>query len=220
MTEATNPRKIKTPPFRMSFPSLLEPREDEETKRKTYQLNMFLPPGVDLSPFKAALVAAMEAEHGTDKSKWPKLKRGPAEVIRDFAAYNADRDKPLAGEWAGWTLIRAGAGEKYPPSIVGPIKGADGKFPRITDAREVYGGRWARATIEAYFYDHKSGGKGVTFGLLNVQLLKHDDPFGKAVTAPEADFENASEEWAGSDGDWGNGEKAPAEKSNSGDDWN
>jgi hypothetical protein len=218
----TESRKIKTAPFRMSFPSILEPRENEETDRKSYQISMLLPPGTDLAPFKAALAAAMATKYGDDKSKWPKLRHGPAEVLKDFENYNATANKPLAGDWAGWALVRASATDKYPPSVVGPIKGSDGKFPRITDSREVYGGRWARATLEAYAWERKDG-KGVTFGLLNVQLLKHDSPFGKAVTAPESDFDNASEEWAGSNGNWDASvppNSATATKANDGDDWN
>lgn len=197
MTKEANPaRKVRTPAFRMSFPNLLTPRKDEDTGRETYGVTMLLPPGADLGPFRAALKAAMVDKYGPEEAKWPKLKRGPKDVIQDFAEYNAAKDKPLPGDWKGWTKISANASVDYPPGVVGPTKGADGKFPKITDQREVYGGRWARATVDAFVYERKDG-KGLTFGLKNVQLLKHDASFGGAVTAPEDDFDNASEEWAG-----------------------
>lgn len=198
-TKALSARIVKTPEFRMSFPNLLEPRADEDTGRKSYQLSMLFPPKTDLAPFKAALRAAMVEKFGEDTSKWPKCKCTPATVIKDFAAYNAGAKKPLPGDWTGWTLIRANASEKYPPGVVGAIKGPNGKFPIITDHREVFSGRWARAKIDGYHFEGKKN-DGVTFGLKNVQLLKRDTNFAGAVSAAEDDFEDASAEWSGGAG--------------------
>jgi hypothetical protein len=198
MSDTANPaRKVKTVPFRMSFPALLAVRVQEENgvKKESYQLNMLFPPGTDHEAHKAALRAAA-SDKWPDQTKRPKLKRGPNDVIRDFAEFNAASNKPLPGDWAGWTFIRANANVSHPPAVVGPVKGADGKFPVVKEPREVYGGRWARATLEAFAYDRKDG-KGVTFGLLNVQLLKHDTKFGSGVSDPNKDFDNASEEWTG-----------------------
>jgi hypothetical protein len=193
----------------------LEPREDEDTKRKSYQLTMLFPPGTDLAPFKKALMAAMAEKFGADQSKWPKIGHGSKDVLKDFAAYNAERKKPLPGDWTGWLMIRASASDKYPPGVVGATKGPDDKFPRITDAREIYGGRWARASIEAYFFDAKRK-DGVTFGLKNVQLLKHDVSFAAGGTAAEDDFDNASSEWAGEADAFDSG----ASTGGTGGDWN
>lgn len=206
MTEDKKPnaRRIKTVPFRMSFPALLSPRETDENgvKKSRYELSMLFPPGFDRKPLMTAFRAAMIEEHGNDPKVWPKLKRKPDDVIVDFAEFNSNANKPLPGDWAGWTMIRANASTKHPPGVVGSTKGANGKFPIITDDREVFGGRWARATVEAFYYNHKTGGKGVTLGLVNVQLLKHDTKFGGAITAPEQDFDDdVSAEWAGGEAD-------------------
>lgn len=206
MSEKENLRKVKTDPFRMSFPFLLETREDKDTGRKSYQLSMLLPPDVKTDRYRAALREAMVTKFGDDQKKWPKLARGPDDVIRDFGEYNAGTEKPLAGDWKGWTLIRANAPEDRPPSVVGPLKDASGKFPTITDKREVYAGRWARATIEAYYYPRN--GHCLTFGLQNVQLLKHDDRFGAGNSRPEDDFDNAPEEWTEGEEKWADEEKA------------
>lgn len=224
--DAAKAKKIRTDPGRMSHPNILKPRteKDEETgiEKTQYQLALLLPPGTDKKRYMDALKAAMIFKFGPDTATWPKLKRKPSDVVKDFAEYNAERDKPLPGDWTGWLMVRANADVKHPPNVVGPTKGADGKFPRITDDREVFGGRWARATLDAFFYDSKKGGKGVTFGLNNVQLLKTDTNFGGAVTAAEEDFDDASTDWAGDD-NWGGddaaGGKTDAAKSD-GDDWN
>lgn len=195
MADVNPARKVKTTPFRMSFPNVLKPRKNDEGTER-FELSMLFPPGTDHKPLMAAMEAAMVDKYGTDKAKWPKLKRGPKDVIRDFGEYNSNADKALPGDWTGWTMVRANANVDHPPAVVGPTKGADGKFPVIVDQREVYGGRWGRATIDAFVYDRKDG-RGVTFGLANVQLLKHDTKFGSAVSDPNKDFDNASEEWAG-----------------------
>lgn len=204
-----NKRRIKTPPFRLSFPVLLEPKAGNMGGAPKYSMTMLFPPGFDRRPFDAAFKEAMIEKYGADTGKWPRLKRKPNDVLRSFEEYNAEANKPLEGDWKGWTMARANASEKYPPGVVGPTKGSNGKFPVVTDGREIYGGRWAKAVLEAYVYDRQDG-KGVTLGISNVQLLKHDGKFGGAVTAPEDDFDDASPEWAGEADAFDNG-AAPAE---------
>jgi len=188
-------RRVRTSKFRMSFPSLLKPRERDDGVPK-YELTMLFPPGLDTKPLMAALAAAMTDKYGP-KADWPKLRRGPKDVIRDFAEYNAESKNPLPGDWKDWTLIRASAGTKFPLQVVGPRKDESGVFPKISDEREVYAGRWAKAMLDGYVYDRKDG-RGVTFGLGSVQLLDHDKRFGGGVSKPEEDFEDSSaEEWAG-----------------------
>jgi hypothetical protein len=202
MTDTKNPgQKIKTDPFRMSFPWILlakEDKGDDGKVKKTFQLGMLYPPGTDLTKYKAALAAAMTNKFGADKSKWPNLRHKPADVIRDFESYNAGTKKPLAGDWKGWTMIRANAPEAYPPGVVGPVKGGQRQVPehhrRSRGVRRPVG---ARDDRRVPLRPHQTGGKGVTFGLKNLQLLKHDTNFSGAVTAPEEDFDNASDEWAG-----------------------
>jgi hypothetical protein len=202
--ERSAARSVVTAPFRMSFPNLLKPRETEENgvKKSSFELNLLFPPNSDLEPLKAALKAGAVDKWGADMAKWPKLKRGPKEVLRDFADFNTNSNKPLAGDWTGWVMVRARATVEHPPTVIGPVKGADGKFPVITDPREVYSGRWARAKLDAFAYDRKDG-KGVSFGLINVQLLKHDTKFGGAVSDPNKDFDEAPEEWRGDTDDFG-----------------
>jgi hypothetical protein len=190
-------RRIKTDFFRMSFPSIVTTRTGDDGKER-YELTMLFPPGkFNKAVYMAAFEAAMSEKYGADKSKWPKLKHKPSDVIRDFAEYNSAANKPLAGDWTGWTMCRAKkSADNGQLSVVGPLRGADGKFPAITDAREVYGGRWARATLDAFVYERKDG-KGVSLGLANVQLAQHDNRFGAGSTKPEDDFDNVPAEMLG-----------------------
>lgn len=208
-TKTPDARKVKTPPFRMSFPFILEPRVDPETKRTTYQITMLFPPKSNMEPFNVALRAAMAAKFGSDMKQWPTVKRTSKDVVRDFNEYNKQAKTPLAGNWEGWTIVRANCSDRYAPHVVGPIRDATGHFPRITDPRDVYGGRWANAVIEAYHFNGPKN-NGVTFGLKSVQLLKHDTPFGITPSLPEDDYEDAPEEYRGETDEFERGEPVKA----------
>lgn len=189
-TEAKNKlRVVRTDPFRMSFFVVppMKAKTDDRTGRQTFGGLMLFPPTVKMDRYHAALEYAMIEKFGPDKKNWPRIKRRPEHVITDFEAYNKNEAKTeLPGDWCGWHKISCSTRAAYPPGVVGSTKNAEGKFAPITDPREIYGGRWARAEIEAYHYDND--GQGVTFGLRNVQLGKHDTPFGRTNTRPEDVF--------------------------------
>ena len=186
---------VHTPRFRMSFPTLLEPRENPGGAL-TYGVSMLYPPKTDLEPFKEALNNAIVNKLGSDRQRWPRIKRDVKDVIMDFGAFNEQGNKPLPGNWKDWTVIRANAKAEYPPKVVGPMHDADGKFPLITDKREVYGGRWARAVIDAFYFE-VAGNNGVTFGLQQIQLLMRDTPFGMTRASSEEVFTEMPDDYEG-----------------------
>lgn len=171
-------RTVKTPMFRMSFPSLITPRKDELTGKESFEVTMLLPPGTDLKPFKTALINAMVEKFGPNEKTWPRIKRKPDAIIVDFDAANSAANKPLPGDWAGWTKISARCPGDKTLRIVGNVRDRSGDYAVITDNNEVYGGRWARAEVQAFYYSVNGG--GLSFGLRGVQLGKHDTPFGGA----------------------------------------
>jgi hypothetical protein len=213
-------RKVKTPEFRMSFPYLLEPRAGFKgnTERRTYGVEMLFPPKTNMTPFRDALTAAVTMKFGDNRKDWPRLGRTPKDVLRDFGEFNSQAKTPLDGDWDGWIMVRANCSDKVAPYVVGPVKNGDGIFPRITDPREIYGGRWAKAVLQAYYYPGPTS-SGVTFGLVSVQLLKHDSHFGVGRSKPEQDFENATEEWSGQSDDYERGVAAPKRKPDGDNEW-
>ena len=56
------------------------------------------------------------------------------------------------------------------------------------DPDHFYSGCWAHASYTVYAYD-KSGNKGVSFGLGNVQKTGDGESFGPSKSKPEADFD-------------------------------
>lgn len=216
MNTQENLRRIRTVPFRMAFPILppAPPRTDELSGRKTYGLLMLFPPPFDRTPYDIAMKEAMIFKHG-QKANWPNIKRGPDAVIKDFAEYNATMKTPLQGDWKGWFCIGANStvtDSSTPPAVVGALLQPDGTFPRITDMREIYGGRWARATIDSYYFEIPRKSNGVTFGLSNVQLLKHAERFGFSRPAAERDFDEVRGEMAGEGDAFETGPKAVEEE--------
>jgi len=70
------------------------------------------------------------------------------------------------------------------------------KQPILTE-EEFYPGCWARATITAYPYDNV--GKGVAFGLHNLQKLGDDENFTGRVAAEDDFGDDADDVWQGAD---------------------
>lgn len=159
---------IITPKARMSFPVLFTPQfpPNKTDGKKRYSIALLIPDGCDLTLLKQeAKRAAVE--------KWGE--KTPANLKSPFLdAENYE----YTGYVSGHTLIRATATNK--PGVV------NAKGENVDDESEVYGGRWAIASLRAYAYD-VSGNRGVAFGLQNVQLLDHDEPLGGRARA-EDDF--------------------------------
>lgn len=171
---------IITPKGRMLYPALFKPvlpvNEKDEEKAK-YQATLLIPAGSDIDAMKAAYKELVdenipEAKRKTAKVKSPFLKTEDQERFAEMA-----EDFPY--------MIRCQA--KFKPDVVTP-KG-DRTLGEEDEADEVYGGRWARLSVRPYFWTHPTGGKGVSFGLQNVQLLDHDDPIAGGRTRGTDEFE-------------------------------
>jgi len=166
--------KLKIGPGRLSFPQLFE-RGSEEYGSK-YGCTLLLPPDTDLVPIKHALLDVALEKWGKDKEKWPKLRSTPKTVIKDA------EEKDFSGYEKGWFFINLSS--KDQPGVV------DAALREVHESSEAYPGRWARCSVNAYAWDNKFG-KGVSLGLNNVMLLKHDDNL-SGRPRPTDDFE----EWA------------------------
>jgi hypothetical protein len=165
--------KLMLGPGRMSFPHFFEAQKNDRGEDR-YSTAFLMPPGYDTKPIVEALTNAAIKKFGPDRTKWPKGMRGPAQVLRDCAD-----SEHYAALPPGWKFINCSSPDQ--PGIV------DANLTDVTDKRQVYPGRWARITVNAYGYDAK-GNRGVTLGLNNVQLLKHDEPLaGKRPAKSEFD---------------------------------
>jgi hypothetical protein len=155
-------RQMVIGPFRMAWPALFEPEEDDYGNER-FKVTCLFPPGYNIKPLEDAIWDAWEEAYGTDKSKWPSGKNDvwPGEKLQDAGK------KDYQGFKDGWhyTTITS----KDPPGIV------DSNREEVLSKREVYGGRWARAQVNIAAYDNKSRGVGIYMN--HIQLLEHDEAF-------------------------------------------
>lgn len=186
--DVTNTR-LMVGPGRLSYPHLLEPQQTENGPR--YSCSLLLPPTYDVGPIKAALKAGWIKKFGADQTKWPKgdSVRTPDKVIKlaENCFRQEDGSRLYGDEFNGWHVVPASCGADYPPEVV------DGNTDSVSDKREVYPGRWARMTANAFGYANRT--RGVTLGLNNVQVLKHDAPLGGKARA-KSEFDAVAEDLA------------------------
>ena len=147
---------VVTPPVRISFPALFEPKPvTKGSDEKKYQAVLLIPPEVDLKPFLRAVKAAMI-------SKWEKVIKLPA---RNNPIKSCDEKEDLEGYEPGWHYISVRS--NYRPRVV------DQNLNEILDPEVIYPGCWCRFHLKAYPWEHPQGGKGVSFSLNSVQFVKN-----------------------------------------------
>jgi hypothetical protein len=175
-----SPLHVKTPPLRLSFPSLFVPTLKfaglaDTADNKAFQATLLIPPDVDLSLFTGALEAAMV-------EKWGKAVEPKFPVLRPCSGKETADGKPYAGYSEGWHFIRAA--NRKPPQVLDqalqPILGSmpaggspEEKAAAITAAESrIFAGCWCRFLLRAYGWQNQ--GRGVSFSLEAVQLVRED----------------------------------------------
>ena len=169
--------KVVTGRVRMGYPNLFTPRADPNGRMK-YSVLVLVPKSdkATIKRLQEAIKEAALAGFG-DKVKLSALKVS----LRDGDAEDKGPD------YEGHYFFNASNKDK--PGVI------DGERQHILDPDQVTSGDWGRVSANAYSYDHPVGGKGVSFGLLNVQWLGEGDPIGNRSRA-EDDF---AEAWGKSD---------------------
>jgi hypothetical protein len=190
---------IVTPKGRILWNALFTPRKAKGSEDSKFEFNLLIPKGSDVKVLREAAIDAGKEKFAKAfkeaEGKWPKGIATPFKPTEGndklVAALEAENIK--VEDYPFYFAARS----KDKPGVVGPNGKADGVEPE-----HVYAGRWARATVQAYGYD-KAGNKGVSLGLINVQLLDNDDELvvgGGRVNA-ESEFEAVEAvEGAGSEG--------------------
>lgn len=180
---------VVTPPVRIHFPSLFTKRAVPGATKETYQAVVMIPPDVSLEPFKAAMKVALREKFGD------KFKLSPAKnPIHDAV------EKDYDGYEEGWHFINVNA--NHAPAVVDRQKkplldvrdllglSAEEREAKVSEAEaRVYAGAWVRFHLNAYAWEHPTGGKGVSFGLKAVQFVRDDEPFGTGASSSADAFE-------------------------------
>lgn len=181
---------LVTPKGRLLWNSLFQARTNKNKTPGKFEFNIAIPKGADMKVIQDAVLEA-------GKEKFPKLFKDaagkwPSSVKSPFKK-TAENDKlaEIADEFPMFFAARA----KDRPGVVGPNGRAEGVEPE-----QVYPGRWVKASVQAYAYEFE-GNKGVSLGLVNVQLLDEAEELviGGGRVSAESEFEGVGEEASGKD---------------------
>ena len=158
---------VKTPLAIASFAfNLFEPREND-AGRKSYGVTLHFKKGTDLSALKKAAIDVAVEEWG-EKAK----KMIQDEVIKNpFLDGDGKQGKNAEGEpkpgHAGTTFIRCTSGADYKPKVF------DRKMIPIGDKDLCRSGSQVYAVVNAFTWETKEQGKGISFGVSLVQVVKN-----------------------------------------------
>lgn len=179
---ANERKKVTTPIFRVSFPNVFTPSAFEPGQAPKYGVSMLFTPAqfsdADKKAWQAMKDLANEVSMDGFKKKLNDL---PPNFKKPFRL--GEEKEGLDGYGKG--VIFVNATSKMKPGLIDRDKTV------ITDQEAFYAGCYARATVVAFHFDNK--GKGVAFGLNNLQKVKDGESFSGRVDAAE-DFEADLEE--------------------------
>ncbi len=174
--------KVITGECRISFPNLFKPRAADEDSAPKYSVQLLIPK-TDKATIRALREAEKQAaEEGASKFKGGKVPKNLKSSLHDGDEDDLDQYPEREGHYR----ISVSANESYPPGIV------DRDRNPILDAREVYSGCYARASLVAFAYSAR-GNQGVGFGLRNRQKRADGDPLGN-VSRPEDEVDEEDDE--------------------------
>lgn len=176
-------KAIFTPPFRVSFPSVFTPSSYNGGEAKFSVVGLFYPDKFDANGKKCWQEMARIANEASQEAFKKALKDLPDNFRKPFR--RGEEKAHLDGYGPGmWFLTMS---SKQRPGVV------DRNKQDILLESDFYPGCWARASVTAYSYDNK--GKGVAFGLHNLQKLADGENFTGRLSAQEDFGDDADEVW-------------------------
>lgn len=179
---------IITPAIRLMWcRDVLQPgtrKGAKPTDEPKYSTGILIPKEADLSLLKEAVKEAAVDKFGEKGAQTIKPAKLP---------FKRTEDIPQLAELADDYPVFLNCSAKQKPQVV------DHGMNPVTDEEQVYSGRWAKVSLNAYAWEHSEGGKGVSLGLNNIQLLEHDEQLAGGRASAEDEFEQAEVD-NGSDG--------------------
>lgn len=158
---------IKTPEAVVAFAAnLFEAREAKNSTKKKYGCSLLFPKGADISELKAAAQGACKAKWG-DKTE-DLIKKGLIKtpfLDGDGKQGMNSEGEPHAG-FPGHVFIRVSSGEER------PIAKRDRNAKPLFDKAECPSGSRVYALVNAFTWESDEGGKGVSFGISGIQVVK------------------------------------------------
>lgn len=182
------------PAARMMYASLWTPappgeNEDDE-KKFVWSVTALIPASFDMKVLEEEVERLIDKEHKPANDTLRKKIKTPfleTAGIRSLASLA--EEYPICLRLSAKAYDRNGK-RRQAPGVV-DIYGKP--VPAENEPDEAYNGRWFRASVNPYAWTHKTGGAGVSVGLVNVQLLWNDDPLAGGKIAATSEFEAVDE---------------------------
>jgi len=161
---------VLTPLATISFTrDLFKPR-DRDNGKKNYGCTLLFSKSEDISKLKQLAADAAIAEWG-DKAVGmikDEIIKSPFLDGDGKQGKNKETGEPHKG-YPGTTFIRCSSGEDFQPKVFGP----SGKTTdRLYSEAELPSGSKVKAVVNAYTWENKENGKGISFGISIIQLVR------------------------------------------------
>lgn len=183
-------RDLKGPEARLAFAQGLFELQTTQSGKKQWNCTLLWPKIVDLAALKTLAVEAAVEEWG-DKAKQmiaDGLIKSPFLDGDGPQGKSKKTGEPHAG-FPGHTFIRVQSGEDYRPKLVNQ------KVLPITDKSEFYSGCYGYAVVNAFTWENRENGRGISFGISMAQKAKDGDSLGGGGGGdPEEYFEKIDDE--------------------------
>lgn len=181
---------LKTILARLAFAQGLYELQTTQSGRKQWNCTLLFLKSADLSPLhNLALEAAIE-EWGEKAKQMIKdgIIKSPFLDGDGKQGKSKKTGEPHAG-FPGHTFIRCTSGEDYRPKLVNQ------KVLPITSKDELKSGDYVYAVVNAFTWENKENGKGITFGVSMLQKAKDGESLGGSGGGdPTEHFETIADE--------------------------
>lgn len=159
---------VKTPLATIAFTRDLFKTRDRDNGSKGFGCTLLFPKATDLSKLEAIAVEAAVAEWGEKAKQMIKdeLIKSPFLDGDGKQGKNKETGEPHKG-YPGHKFIRCTSGADYPPKVFDR-----NAVSRLTTEIELPSGSKVFAVVNAYTWENKENGKGISFGVSIVQMSK------------------------------------------------
>ncbi|MER9685876.1 DUF2815 family protein [Mesorhizobium sp. M0139] len=160
-------------------------KSETDPKRFQYANTVLVPAGADISALEDEIDRIFkenvpEAKRATTKWKRPILLTADQGTLAGYAD-----DYPITLRANSKAFQKDGKPRPAPDVI----DNAGNPVDKADEPQQTYNGRWCRMSLNPYWYPANDGQPGVSLGLVNVQLLYHDDPLAGGKVKASSDFE-------------------------------
>lgn len=180
---------LKTPLARLAFSNgLFEPQKGDNGIEK-WTCSLLFPKTADITALHNLALEAAKEEWGDKAVQMIKdgIIKSPF-LDGDGKQGKSKKTGEAHNGFPGHTFIRCTSGKDYRPKLVNQ------KVLPITDKAELYSGCFVYAVVNAFTWENKENGKGITFGMSMLQKAKDGESLGGGGASPEEHFEAIPDE--------------------------